>query len=54
MRASIARPYIVVVSADKDRTREQRGSYGFVGKTVTEHLQKMYKRGDKSPLKKEK
>lgn len=54
MRASNAHPYEVAGTADKDRTREQRGSYGFVGKTVTEHLQKMYKRGDKSPLKKEK
>ncbi len=42
MRATIGRPYSVVVSADKDRTQRERGTYGFVGTFDTVIPQKPY------------
>ena len=42
MRASNARPYSVVISADKGCTTIVRGSYGFVGSFDTGPPQKMY------------
>ena len=43
MRASNARPYIVVVSADKNCTRGRRGTYGFLRSLVTVPPQKPYR-----------